>query len=93
MISNKNVRINLSVSFTNSDYHDNMTLLMSFRRLTILKLQQEQCQTFTYENSPLNLSELANMKIVQVERKFKKHTNRCCSTSNSCSCPSKKIIN
>lgn len=61
VIINKNAR---SISFINSSYHNNMTLLASPRRLAILELQQQE-EMFTYENPSLDLNELIQSKTVR----------------------------
>jgi uncharacterized membrane protein YukC len=50
-----------SISFINNDYHNNMTLLASPRRLALLELQQ----TFTYENSSFDFNEFINTKTMR----------------------------
>jgi uncharacterized membrane protein YukC len=58
VIINKHIR---SISFINNDYHNNMTLLVSPRRLAILELQQQ----FNYENSSFDLNELTHPKTIR----------------------------
>jgi len=66
VIINKNGRSNSSTSFINNDYHNNMTLLASLRRLAILELeQQQQTETFAYENPSLDNTELTQTKTVR----------------------------
>jgi hypothetical protein len=64
VIINKHVRSNSSTSFINNDYHNNMTLLASARRLAILELEQ-QTETFAYENPSLDYTELTHTKTMR----------------------------
>jgi hypothetical protein len=50
-----------SISSINNDYHNNMTLLASPRRLAILELQQQ----FSYENSSCDLNELIDATTIR----------------------------
>ncbi len=58
---NKHVR---SISFISNDYHNNMTLLASPRRLAMLELQQQE-EKLSYENSSFDLNELFNTKTIR----------------------------
>ena len=64
VIINKHFRSHSSISFVNNDYHNNMTLLASPRRLAILELEQ-QTQTFAYENPSLDHIELTHTKTMR----------------------------
>lgn len=66
MIIHKDTR---SISFINYDYHYNMTLLASPRRLAILELQQkqeeEEDESCTYDNPSFNSNELIQSRTVR----------------------------
>jgi hypothetical protein len=64
VITNKHVR---SISFVSNDYHNNMTLLASPRRLAMLELQQqeEEEEEFSYENSSFDFNELFDTKTMR----------------------------
>jgi hypothetical protein len=61
VIMNKHIR---SISFISNDYHNNMTLLASPRRLAMLELQQQE-EKLTYENPSFDLNELLNTKTMR----------------------------
>ena len=46
-----------SMSFISDDFHNNMTLLASPRRLAILELQQQEEEISSYENPAFDLNE------------------------------------